>query len=143
MKTGDIKRVAQRAEVAARDAGRPAGWDILLIEDEPEMRRLLAAFLGRAGYRAMALARASEAFRRMQEGFRPDLLVTDLALPDLSGLALLQDARALYPDLPALLITGYDVAARSGVPPGTRVLLKPFSRAAFMAQVSALIAGRA
>lgn len=106
------------------------------------MRRLLVAFLERAGHRVIALNSASEAFLRMQDGLRPDLLITDLALPGLSGMALLRRATTLCPGLPALLITGYDeIAARSRLPYGTRVLVKPFSRAAFLAQVSTLTAG--
>jgi CheY-like chemotaxis protein len=63
-----------------------------------------------------------------------DLLITDYAMPHLSGTEFLREARILCPDVPALLITGYAEAEMIGDrPDGVEILLKPFTPAALEA----------
>ena len=57
-----------------------------------------------------------------------DLLITDYAMPHLSGTDFLREARLLCPDIPALLITGYaEVEMIRDRPDGVEMLLKPFT----------------
>ena len=59
-----------------------------------------------------------------------DLLITDYAMPHLSGTDFLREARQLCPEVPALLITGYaETELISDRPPGVEMLLKPFTPA--------------
>ena len=59
-----------------------------------------------------------------------DLLITDYAMPHLSGTDFLREARLLCPDVPALLITGYaDVEMIRDRPENVELLLKPFTPA--------------
>ncbi len=65
------------------------------------------------------------ALARIEEGLRPDLLVTDVGLPGgLDGTRLAAEARRYLPGLPVLFTTGY---ASPAVPPGSAVVPKPFS----------------
>jgi len=97
---------------------------LLIVEDEAALRDLLRRYLERAGYRTEAFAGPEEALRRFAaepSGF--SLVVTDLALPGLDGEALLDRMRALQPDLPALILSGYP---HQPAHPLTRFLQKPF-----------------
>lgn len=64
-----------------------AGAKVLVVDDEPQIRRLLAAGLARAGYRLVEAGSAREALSAQQID-RPDLVLLDLGLPDRDGLEL-------------------------------------------------------
>ena len=68
---------------------------------------MLAETLGREGYRVEAVATGDEAVRRLAEGRRYALVLTDLKLPGADGIAVLEAAVASDPALPVLLMTGY------------------------------------
>ncbi len=130
-----------RAEPAAVPAPDGGGGHVLLVEDEAPVRRMLTLFLERAGHTVSAVDSASAALEALGAGLRPDVLVTDHAMPGLSGAELLWLAAERAPGLPGLLVTGYDeVTQREALPPNTQVLLKPFQRGAFIAQVGILLA---
>ena len=130
-----------RAEPAAAPALQGSCGHVLLVEDEAPVRRMLALFLERAGHTVSAVDSAAAALETLAGGLRPDLLVTDHAMPGLSGAELLRLAAARLPGLPGLLVTGYDeVTERESMPAGTHVLLKPFRREAFIAQVGIMLA---
>ncbi len=96
--------VAEEDPVALQGLGK----SILLVEDEPGVRRLATLLLQDAGYRVMACENAlaaHAAFKR--EGGRFDLLFSDVVLPGQNGLELANDLRALHPGLPVLLCSGY------------------------------------
>ncbi len=79
---------------------------ILIVDDEPSIRRVLSAHLQRAGYRVDAAQHGAEAIQLLEA--RPyQLLVTDLQMPELDGLALLAWCRAELPALPVIIITAY------------------------------------
>jgi PAS domain S-box-containing protein len=80
-------------EVPAVRAGRPergtrpgAGEHILVVEDEPEMREIVQEVLEDLGYRTTVAANGGEALLAVEEGrLRPDLLLTDVVMPGMSG----------------------------------------------------------
>lgn len=132
-----------RDEPAATPTLQGRGGHVLLVEDEAPVRRLLTLFLERAGCTVSAVDSATAAMETLGAGLRPDVLVTDHAMPGLSGAELLRLAAARLPGVPGLLVTGYDeVTERETLPPSAHVLLKPFQRGAFVAQVGALLAER-
>lgn len=98
--------------------GRPAGGGaqvILLAEDDILLRMSAARGLERLGFRVAQAADAESALKRL-EAERPSLLVSDIRLPGIDGIALARTARAAHPELPVLLISGYaDDGARAAL----------------------------
>ena len=79
---------------------------ILVVDDEPSIRKVLAAQLKRVGYGVTAAADGAEALSLLSE--RPfDLVISDLQMPGVDGMALLEHCRANLPALPVILITAH------------------------------------
>jgi len=120
---------AEVAEEPPRQPLRPL--KLLLVDDHPEVRSTTAALLEDYGHRVQQAANgavALEALKTRDCDF--DLLITDYAMPHLSGTDFLREARLLCPDVPALLITGYvEVDMIRDRPDGVEMLLKPFTPA--------------
>jgi DNA-binding NtrC family response regulator len=79
---------------------------ILIVDDEPDMVDNCARILRRAGYRCLTAVDPQRA-ATLLESERPDLLLTDLKMPGLDGLALLRRARELDAALPVVVITAF------------------------------------
>jgi CheY-like chemotaxis protein len=102
---------------------------VLLVDDHPEVRSTTAAVLADAGHEVVEADNGAEALdilNRRDCDF--DLLISDYAMPHLSGTDFLREARALCPNVAALLITGYAEADMiRDKPEGIETLLKPFT----------------
>ena len=81
--------------------------EILLVEDRESLRSMLAETLSGEGWRVEAVATGDEAVRRLSEGRRYALVLTDLKLQGADGLAVLDAAIASDAALPVVLLTGY------------------------------------
>jgi DNA-binding NtrC family response regulator len=79
---------------------------ILVVDDEPAMREVLDMRLSEWGYRVILAASGDEA-RALAEGEHPDAVISDVVLPGLSGLELLQCLKSGDRDRPVILITAY------------------------------------
>ncbi len=79
---------------------------ILVVDDDPVMRRLLSDTLGRAGHSVVLAGSAADALREAAEQ-EPALAIVDLVLPDGDGIELLGQLKASWPALPAIVITAY------------------------------------
>ena len=79
---------------------------ILVVDDEPNLRRVLGAQLSRDGYEVHAVADGKAALRILQEQYI-DVVITDLRMPELDGLELMRRALALEPELPVVIITAH------------------------------------
>ncbi len=77
---------------------------ILAVDDEPHMRRLLEISLRQAGYRALSAGNGREALELIQQQ-QIDLVVSDLHMPGMSGLQLLEAIRKQYERLPFIMVT--------------------------------------
>ncbi len=77
---------------------------ILAVDDEASLRRVLSFTLARLGYRVETAESGEEALERI-EGAPVDLVLLDLMLPGIDGLAVLRRARRLIPDLPVVVLT--------------------------------------
>jgi CheY-like chemotaxis protein len=102
---------------------------VLLVDDHPEVRTTTAAVLEELGHKVVEAANGADALARMEQGdCEYDVIVSDYAMPHLSGTDFLAEARKLCPDVPALIITGYvDSEAISDRPDGVEVVAKPFT----------------
>jgi PAS domain S-box-containing protein len=110
---------------------------ILLVDDHVEVRSTTAALLADVGHDVVEAVNGAEALRRLTEGDCDfGLMISDYAMPHLSGTDFLREARSICPGVPALIITGYAEAdAISDRPDGVEILLKPFTPAKLEAAV--------
>jgi two-component system, NtrC family, response regulator AtoC len=99
---------------------------ILVVEDDPDFLESLSEMLRRSGYGVRGVGDGTSALREIQEA---DILVTDVRLPDISGIELLEKAREKRPSLQVIVMTGYgsirdavDVMRKGA----TTYLAKPF-----------------
>jgi DNA-binding response OmpR family regulator len=89
-----------------RDNGRANGKRMLLIlDDEEEIRTTLAEYFTSVGYTVDTAATASEALSKLPAGFQA--VLSDIRMPDVSGIEFLQQARRVNPGIGVFLITGY------------------------------------
>jgi two-component system response regulator HydG len=79
---------------------------ILIVDDEPDMVDNCARILRRAGHRCLTATDPKRALALL-ESERPDLLLTDLKMPEVDGLALLRRAHELDPALPVIVVTAF------------------------------------
>lgn len=104
---------------------------ILLVEDELAVRTLVKRVLERNGYRVASASDATQALALMEAGgFKPDLLLTDVIMPGMSGSELATELRARIPGLKVLYMSGYtdEAIVHHGVlDPGVSLLEKPFT----------------
>ena len=110
---------------------------ILVIDDEPHLRRSLAMILQRAGYQVTMAASAREARQCLQAG-PYDLVFLDLKMPEVDGLTLLREIRDHQGDMPVLILTAHATleSAMEAVRQGARdYLLKPIEPDAILARV--------
>jgi PAS domain S-box-containing protein len=116
---------------------------ILLVEDEAQVRKLIAAILSGAGYRVLAAGDPVEALRLSEhEAGKIDLLVTDVIMPTMNGRELAELLARTRPDTKVLYLSGYtdDAIAHHGVlDPGIVLLQKPVTPDALLQQVREVI----
>ncbi|MFO0934390.1 MAG: response regulator [Planctomycetota bacterium] len=79
---------------------------ILVVDDEPQIRDILAATLRRDGFQVTSRGAPKEALRDLESGAF-ELLVTDLKMPEMSGLELIKAAKRVAPDIGSVLITAF------------------------------------
>ena len=99
---------------------------ILCVDDEPDARTILRLFLSAHGFEIMVAADVVEALRLIEER-RPDLIITDYAMPGVSGLELCRTLRdrAETHDIPIILHTGIELHAGDHPDLFDRFVLKP------------------
>ena len=129
------------ADIPGGDAELPPARKVLLVDDEPVICDLMRDLLADVGYNVIAVQSAACAFSVLEQ-CRFDLLITDLALnTPVSGIELAQVARAKYPQMPILVVTGYARLA-DGLPKGCEVLTKPFDQEVFLRRIDKLTGPR-
>ncbi|HEV7263923.1 MAG TPA: response regulator [Falsiroseomonas sp.] len=149
---GDDMASVQRAPTPAAvpDANGSARRAILLlVDDEAAVREVLAQELEEEGYEVAKAADGTAALALLDRGACCEVIVSDLAMPGLDGVAVIREARRRVPGLPAILLTGYageaaeQAVASSLAGSGAFVLLrKPVSGSRLAEQAGALLAAR-
>jgi len=79
---------------------------VLLIDDEHEIVDILKGYLEEEGYLVEQAIDGTKGLALL-ESFRPDCMIVDLKLPDMSGIDILRKARETYPDTKVIVSTGY------------------------------------
>ena len=114
---------------------------VLVVDDEPAIRRVLRAYLERDGFDVAEAADGVAALAAVRTR-RPDALLLDIGLPDLDGLEVMHRARQGYPDLPVLLVTARaeEVDLLVGLGAGADdYVSKPFSPREVVARLRAVL----
>ena len=127
-------RPAARYETGMREA------QILVVEDEDDIRRLVVELLGRAGYRVQEAPDGRAGLRAFHAG-SPDLVVLDVSMPELDGWQTLERIRDLS-DVPILMLTarGAELERVRGLKAGADdYMTKPFGRQELLARIEALL----
>jgi CheY-like chemotaxis protein len=83
----------------------PENLRIVLVEDHAQTRNVLTRLLEKAGHTVVRATSVSDARSRMRE--QPDMLISDIGLPDGSGLEVANDARKRWPGLRCIALSGY------------------------------------
>ena len=83
--------------------------DILIVDDNPNMSSLLSEMLEVFDYRSQRASDGNEALTLLERE-RFSMVITDMRMPNMTGLELLQQVKSKYPKLPVVLISGYSVA---------------------------------
>lgn len=99
---------------------------LLVVEDDPLLRELIAAILEHHGYQVYDAANGREALAILARCSAIDMLLLDFELPGMNGRAVAEAARRLRPGIPVLFVTGHGAAAELGGEPENCVLQKPF-----------------
>jgi DNA-binding response OmpR family regulator len=119
-----------------------SAYTILIIDDEPKLRRSLAMILQKAGY-SITCAESAEQVHQYLEAGAYDLVFLDLKMPDINGLDLLPDIRRQYPEMPVLILTAHATldSAIEAVRKGARdYLLKPIDPEQILKRVGEVLA---
>jgi two-component system KDP operon response regulator KdpE len=116
---------------------------ILIVEDEPPIRRLLRTTLSAHDYRVLEATTGAEAMSALRH-YRPDLVLLDLGLPDIDGLALIAKIRALGPVPIVVLSSRGDEAAKvTALDAGADdYVTKPFGADELLARIRAALRHR-
>jgi signal transduction histidine kinase len=107
---------ARRAPPEAERAGPGRGETVLVVDDEPLVRRAIGRTLHARGYAVVEAGSAEEALALVAARPCVDLLLTDVMMPGMRGPELVRAFRERCPGRPALLMSGYPGAARDGGP---------------------------
>ncbi len=124
------------------DAAGGRGERVLLVEDEPLVRRLLEQLLSRAGYQVVASSESSEALARIDRERPFDLLVTDVMMARMTGPELAAEIESRRGTIPTIFMSGHtelDVIRAGKLAPHQRFMPKPFAPAELLVLVRELI----
>jgi signal transduction histidine kinase len=124
--------------------GAATGGTILLVEDDPSVRHITARILRRHGYIVVEAGKPSEARAISEVGDPIDLLLTDLVMPEMTGVKLADELTLGRPGLRVLYMTGYAGAALNAaqsdiLDPEERIIQKPFTSDALLDRVRAAL----
>ncbi|MGE4481167.1 response regulator [Acidocella sp.] len=121
---------------------QPRGKTVLVVDDEPVIRMLVAETLEEQGYDIIEAEDAAAAALILNSPARVDLLVTDITLPGQSGRELAGAAKRLRPELKILFMTGYaHYIEANGKDLGTEIITKPFSLDGLAKKIHGMMAG--
>jgi PAS domain S-box-containing protein len=113
---------------AADGAGEQRALRILLVDDNEAVRETTAALLSDLGHAVETAQDGASMLKMLDEDRDYDLIITDYAMPLMSGGEAMLHARAVKPDIRAIIVSGYaDAEAIERKPDGVQVLGKPFS----------------
>ena len=137
--------VTRNADSRPSGGQRGSSPQILVVDDEPDLRRLAARILLAEGYHVHEAGDGLEALDYISSGrVSFDAIVTDIVMPRLDGVGLLRRLAILQPELPVVLMSAYgtEQLAERGIISPCAVLSKPFPPERLVAEVRRCISER-
>jgi CheY-like chemotaxis protein len=130
-------------------AGDGHGRTVLVVEDDADLLGLITAAFARAGYRAYS-ARNGRLGVQLLRALKPDLMITDIVMPETEGIAVIIEARRATPTTAVVAISGGGAYGRSGAflqwaeeLGADEVMAKPFAMSRLLAAAAAVLDRRA
>lgn len=123
---------------------RPESPRILVVDDEPVVRRFAARVLEAEGFLVTEAGDGVDALRLLHEELpEVDAVISDIVMPRLNGVELLQVLSTTHPQLPVLLMSGYAHAQLEGmgIAPPCAILTKPFAAERLVEEVRRCLRG--
>jgi len=117
---------------------------ILLVEDDDSVRRITTVVLQSFGYTVVTASNGPEAIDLLQQDLQPDILITDVVMPEMSGRELADKVRIIAPKIRVLYCSGYtdDAVLLHGVRVATDAYIqKPYTPVGLAKKVRAVIDG--
>jgi PAS domain S-box-containing protein len=114
---------------------------VLIVEDQPEVAQLVRRLIEPAGYEITVATDALMAVTQVAAGAHPDLLITDVVMPAMTGPELASALRTHHPDLPVLYMSGYTAASlgpQLSLDANSMLIEKPFTRSALLGAIKGL-----
>ena len=118
---------------------------IFVVDDEEAIREIVSSMLTSAGYACTQAGSGIEALQILNSGGQFDLLLSDLMMPELDGLGLLERVKERFPDMPVIMVTAvHDISVALGAIRNGAYdyLLKPFEREQLLATVRRALENR-
>ncbi|MFL5491761.1 MAG: response regulator, partial [Gemmatimonadales bacterium] len=122
-----------------------AGVNVLVVDDETAVRRFAVRVLQRDGYDVLEAADGHQALEMVRAGQAAvDLIVSDIVMPRMNGVELMQAVAQSHPQIPVVLMSGYATAALSelGIATPCSILPKPFPAERLLAEVHRCVHSR-
>jgi len=114
---------------------------VLIVEDQPEVAQLVQRLIEPAGYAITVATDALMAVTQVAAGSHPDLLITDVVMPSMTGPELAAALRTHHPDLPVLYMSGYTAASlgpQLHLDDNSMLIEKPFTRSTLLGAIRTL-----
>ena len=115
---------------------------ILIVEDSPTQAQQLVHILKRKGYQVESAGNGRLALEKLTS-FRPELIISDIVMPEMDGIELARRASELDPDIKIMFITGFAAVALnsdSEAPKNAKVLSKPVHLRELVSEVNKMLA---
>ena len=120
----------------------PKPKKILIIDDEPDICKMVTEFLFDAGYSASYALNGPDGLAMIKKDL-PSLVLLDIGMPGMDGIEVARLAAARHPGLRIMFITGFAavaLAAGDQAPPGSKVLSKPIHLREIVSEVERMMA---
>jgi nitrogen-specific signal transduction histidine kinase/CheY-like chemotaxis protein len=114
---------------------------VLIVEDQPEVAQLVQRLIAPSGYEINVATDALMAVTQVAAGSHPDLLITDVVMPTMTGPELAAALRTHHPDLPVLYMSGYTAASlgpQLHLDANSMLVEKPFTRSTLLGAIRSL-----
>ena len=131
--------------VPAATVARGGNETVLVVDDDSSVRELTRAILARFGYQVTEVSHPHAALRLAREGYRFDLIVSDVVMPGMDGSEMVRELNAIAPGFEFLYISGFADAANTDAElqsDAAHFLSKPFTPTALATKVRELLDAR-